>query len=173
MATPNADEQDALHASDAIIAISADAIISMDESQRITRYNRGAEEIFGYAAAEMIGQRIEKLIPARFHSTHEQLVRTFAQSPVVARRMGERRQISAVRSTGEEFPAEASISKTRVAGEWLFTVVRARPRGADAAVSRPGRRIAGRLTGCGTHARERRAARGARAGRLVRDLPRL
>jgi PAS domain S-box-containing protein len=123
MANPNADEQDALRASDAIIAISADAIISIDESQRVTRFNRGAEEIFGCAAAEMIGQRIEKLIPARFHSTHEQHVRTFAESPVVARRMGERRQISAVRSSGEEFPAEASISKTRVAGEWLFTVV--------------------------------------------------
>jgi PAS domain S-box-containing protein len=123
MANPNVDEQDALHASDAIIAISADAIISIDESQRITRFNRGAEEIFGYAAAEMIGQRIEKLIPARFHSTHEQHVRTFARSPVVARRMGERSLISAVRSTGEEFPAEASISKTRVAGQWLFTVV--------------------------------------------------
>lgn len=123
MATRNPDEQDALRASDAIIAISADAIISIDESQRITRFNRGAEEIFGYPAAEMIGQRIEKLIPVRFHSTHEHHVRTFAGSPVVARRMGERRQISALRSSGEEFPAEASISKTRVGGEWLFTVV--------------------------------------------------
>lgn len=123
MANPNSDEQDALRASDAIIAISADAIISMDESQRITRFNRGAEEIFGYAAADIIGKRIEKLIPARFHSTHEHHVRAFSESPVVARRMGERRQISALRSSGEEFPAEASISKTRVGGEWLFTVV--------------------------------------------------
>lgn len=123
MAIPNSVEQEALRASDSIIAISADAIISIDESQHITRFNHGAEEIFGYVAAEMIGQRIEKLIPARFHSTHEHHVRTFADSPVVARRMGERRQISAVRSSGEEFPAEASISKTRVGGEWLFTVV--------------------------------------------------
>jgi PAS domain S-box-containing protein len=123
MGNKSPDEQDALRASDAIIAISADAIISMDESQRITRFNRGAEEIFGYTADDAIGQRIEKLIPARFHPAHEHHVRTFARSPVVARRMGERRQISAVRSNGEEFPAEASISKTRVGGEWLFTVV--------------------------------------------------
>ena len=38
-----------------IISISADAIISIDEEQRITIFNKGAEQIFGYSQAEAIG----------------------------------------------------------------------------------------------------------------------
>src|SRR5687768_2312358 len=116
-------EEDALRISDAIIAISADAIISIDENQVITRFNHGAEAIFGYSTEEILGRPIDLLIPERFRPTHPSLVRGFAESPVVARRMGERRQISALRKNGEEFPAEASISKTKLAGNWLFTVV--------------------------------------------------
>jgi PAS domain-containing protein len=50
------DEQ-TLRASDAIIAISADAIITIDDEQRIIRFNRGAEEIFGYAQSEILGEK--------------------------------------------------------------------------------------------------------------------
>jgi PAS domain S-box-containing protein len=116
--------EDALHmsVSDAIIAISADAIISVDESRKIIRYNSGAADIFGYSAAEVIGRTIETLIPQRFRAKHPDQIRSFADSPVVARRMGERRQISGLRKNGEEFPAEASISKTKIDGEWIFTV---------------------------------------------------
>ena len=118
-----AEAERALHASDAIIAISADAIISMDARQRIIRFNRGAEEIFGYTAQEMIGRSLEALLPARFRTTHHEHVSKFARSPVAARRMGERRPISGVRKNGEEFPAEASISRLEIGGEMIFTVV--------------------------------------------------
>jgi PAS domain S-box-containing protein len=110
-------------AADDILAISADAIISIDAEQRITRFNRGAEEIFGYTAAEALGQRIEMLIPERFRSTHQQQVEEFGRGGVVARRMGERGQISGVRKSGEEFPAEASISHTNAGGSMMYTVV--------------------------------------------------
>ncbi|MEO5511726.1 MAG: PAS domain S-box protein, partial [Longimicrobiales bacterium] len=109
-------------ASDAIIAISADAIITTDEARHIIRFNRGAEEIFGYSAYQVIGKPIEILIPTRFREAHPAQVAGFAESPTVARRMGERRQISGIRKNGEEFPAEASISKTRADGGWYFTV---------------------------------------------------
>jgi PAS domain S-box-containing protein len=112
----------ALRASDSIIEISADAIITINEDQEIIRYNNGAEEIFGYTREEIIGKRIDLLIPARFRANHPAQVRSFAASPVVARRMGERRQISGLRKNGDEFPAEASISKTRIGDEWLYTV---------------------------------------------------
>ena len=113
----------ALRASDAIIAISADAIISMDAEQRIIRFNRGAEEIFGFSANEMIGQSLEVLLPPRFRAGHRQHVRNFAHSTVAARRMGERRPIAGLRKNGEEFPAEASISRLEIDGEIIFTVV--------------------------------------------------
>jgi PAS domain S-box-containing protein len=119
--TPKA--ENTLRASEAIIAISADAIISTDAEQRIIRFNRGAEEIFGFNAQEMIGQPLEVLLPARFRATHHQHVHKFGHSPVAARRMGERRPIAGLRKNGEEFPAEASISRLEIDGETIFTVV--------------------------------------------------
>jgi PAS domain S-box-containing protein len=118
-----AEAESTLRASDAIIAISADAIISTDAHQRIIRFNRGAEEIFGYTAEEVIGRPLDILLPPRFRGAHTEHVRRFGQSSVAARRMGERRQIAGVRKTGEEFPAEASISRLEISGETIFTVV--------------------------------------------------
>jgi PAS domain S-box-containing protein len=119
---------DALRASEAkfsgILSIAADAIITIDESHRILHFNQGAEEIFRYAAAEAIGQPLSILLPERFRDTHDAHVRSFAESPEPARRMGHRRAVSGRRRDGTEFPAEASISKlTQPDGRRIFTVV--------------------------------------------------
>lgn len=119
--------EDALRISEAkfagIVSISADAIISIDADQRIIHFNDGAAEIFGWSAAEMIGQTLDVLLPERFRPNHAHHIRDFAGSPVDARRMGERREISGLRRNGDEFPAEASISKLNVGGKQIFTVV--------------------------------------------------
>jgi PAS domain S-box-containing protein len=119
--TPEAESS--LLASDAIIEISADAIISIDAHQRIIRFNRGAEEIFGYRAAELLGRPIDLLLPERFRSGHAAHIARFGAGTEAARRMGERRQIAGLRASGEEFPAEASISKLDLAGARIYTVV--------------------------------------------------
>jgi PAS domain S-box-containing protein len=106
-----------------IVNISADAIISIDEDQKIIQFNKGAEEIFGWSAEEIMGQSIDLLIPERFRPAHPQHVRNFAAAPIAARRMGERREISGLRKNGEEFPAEASISKIVAGNDRVFTVV--------------------------------------------------
>jgi PAS domain S-box-containing protein len=116
-------DESALRMSDAIISISADAIISIDEDQRIIRFNHGAEQIFGYTPDQVIGREIDMLIPDRFRKLHSTHVRNFREGAVEARRMGERRQISGLRKNGQEFPAEASISRTRLDGRMIFTVV--------------------------------------------------
>jgi PAS domain S-box-containing protein len=114
----------ALARSSGILSISADAIICIDASQRITMFNRGAEEIFGYSAAELLGQPLERLIPERFRAVHREHVDRFAAGAEAARRMGERRtEIAALRKSGEEFPADASISKLDVDGQTILTVV--------------------------------------------------
>src|SRR5215216_4560696 len=106
-----------------IVTISADAIICVDESQRIIFFNEGAESIFGYATEEIMGQTLEVLIPQRFRSTHSSHVRKFGESPVRARKMGERGQILGLRKSGEEFPAEAAISHLESKGQRVFSVV--------------------------------------------------
>ena len=106
-----------------IVEIAADAVICMDAFQRITFFNKGAETIFGYAATEIIGERIEVLIPERYRGNHASQIAEFGRSGVKARRMGERREISALRKTGEEFPAEAAISQIHQGDDVIYAVV--------------------------------------------------
>jgi len=107
----------------AILAIAADAIITVDELYRVVQFNRGAEEIFGYPADEVLGRSLEMLIPGRFRAAHRGHVTDFAAAAHAARRMGERREIWALARGGREFPAEASISKIDAADGRLYTVV--------------------------------------------------
>lgn len=119
--------EDSLRVSEAkfagIVNISADAILSVDIDQKIIHFNSGAEEIFGWSAVDIVGKSLDLLIPHRFRAEHPQHIRNFAASSVDARRMGERREISGLRRNGEEFPAEASISKLNVGDQRVFTVV--------------------------------------------------
>ena len=106
-----------------ILAIAADAIISLNEQMRIMVFNDGAASMFGYTKDEIIGQPLDVLIPERFRSSHHEHVSNFATSPVAARRMGERQEIFARRKDGTEFPAEASIAKQEIGGKRVFMVV--------------------------------------------------
>src|SRR5687768_12591058 len=106
-----------------IVGIAADAVICMDERQRVTFFNQGAEKIFGWTPEEIIGQRIEVLIPERYRAHHEEQVAGFGRSHVKARRMGERRGIAGLRKSGEEFPAEAAISQVRQPDGVIYAVV--------------------------------------------------
>lgn len=106
-----------------ILEIAADAIITVDESQRIVHFNRGAERIFGYKAAEVIGQSLNLLIPERFRAEHPGHVARFAAGAETARLMGHRREVAGLRKGGIEFPAEASISKLGLPGSLLLTVM--------------------------------------------------
>lgn len=107
-----------------ILEIAADAIISVDDQQRILHFNRGAERIFGYQASEAIGAHLGMLMPERYRGGHDAHLRRFGQAPETARQMGDRREIFGRHKDGTEFPAEASISKlSTVDGKQIFTVL--------------------------------------------------
>jgi PAS domain S-box-containing protein len=94
-----------------IISIAQDAIITIDEDQRISIFNAGAEQVFGYASSEILGAPIDLLIPPRHREAHRQHVRAFADDPhAVSRRMHGTQPAFGLRKNGEEFRAEGSIS---------------------------------------------------------------
>lgn len=106
-----------------ILSISADAIISIDETSRITMFNEGAERIFGYSRQVAIGAALDMLIPERLQGRHRRHVEAFAAGVQAARRMGDRgAAIVGLRKNGQEFPAEAAISKLEVGGKKVLTV---------------------------------------------------
>lgn len=104
-----------------IIAISSDAIVSIDEEQRITLFNRGAEAVFGYAAADVLGQPLDILIPEEVRAQHRQQVSEFGRSGISARRMSAHNKVIGRRANGERFPADASISQVEVDGKKIYT----------------------------------------------------
>ena len=106
-----------------ILDTADDAIISIDEKQTITLFNRGAERIFGYTAAEVLGSNLKKLLPPKSAHTHEELVRQFGASDVQSRRMGERGTVAGRRKDGSEFPAEVSISKASASEGLTYTAI--------------------------------------------------
>ena len=106
-----------------IVDIAADAIVSVDEDQVITLFNQGAERIFGYTAAEVIGKPLDLLLPPDVHAVHRDHIRQFARTGESARRMGERSEVRGRRKNGEIFPAEASISKFDLGERRVFTAV--------------------------------------------------
>lgn len=106
-----------------LLEVAEDAIVTIDERHRIVLFNRGAEKIFGYSRGEVIGQELEVLLPERFRSTHRGQVEEFAQGPIEARLMGERRNVFGRRKDGSEFPADVSISKMTVEGNLYLTAV--------------------------------------------------
>ena len=107
-----------------ILALVADSVICTDEKGAILVFNRAAEQAFGYRASEVIGQHVEMLLPEAFRSEHCKQVRLFASGEgATDRLMGHSREVWGRRKNGEEFPAEATLSRHIVAGRGILTVV--------------------------------------------------
>jgi PAS domain S-box-containing protein len=106
-----------------IIVSAMDAIIAIDEDQRIVVFNAAAEKMFGCRSQDAIGTRIDRFIPERFRVTHKSDVARFGESGMTNRVMGESRNLWAVRTDGQEFPIESSISQIQLGKNKLFTVI--------------------------------------------------
>jgi PAS domain S-box-containing protein len=107
----------------AIVASAMDAIITVDNEQRIVLFNASAENMFQCPAHDVIGSSIEHFIPKRFRGEHSEHIRRFGEAGVTSRNMGNLGALWAQRENGEEFPIEASISHTETGGKKLFTVI--------------------------------------------------
>ena len=106
-----------------ILDLVEDAIISVDSEQRIVVFNRGAERLFGYAAAEILGRSVEVVLPSRFVRIHGIHVVGLSRASEALGSRPERQKIFARRRNGEEFATEASIVKSQGEDGWNVTVI--------------------------------------------------
>lgn len=106
-----------------ILNSAMDAIITTDAEQRIVFFNAAAEKMFGCSAAEAAGEPVDRFIPERFRSGHHRHIKDFGKTSVTKRSMGSLGAIYGMRSNGEEFSIEASISQMESNGHRFFTVI--------------------------------------------------
>ncbi len=107
-----------------ILNTAMDAIITVDEDQRVVLFNRSAERMFGIDAIEALNQPLGVFIPERYRKSHKKHIERFDQSKARhSRSMGEAGTLFGLRAGGEEFPIEASISQIESNGEKLYTVI--------------------------------------------------
>ncbi|MBV9468344.1 MAG: CHASE3 domain-containing protein, partial [Abitibacteriaceae bacterium] len=97
-----------------------EAIISADSQSRIIAWNKGAENIFGYTADEILGQSLTKLMPERYHAAHCAGVTRF-QATGEARVIGTTVELEGLRKDGNEFPLQLSVSTWQVNGESFYS----------------------------------------------------
>jgi PAS domain S-box-containing protein len=106
-----------------IVTSAMDAIIALDNGQNIILFNAAAEALFGCKAEEAVGAPIDRFIPERFRAAHQAHIQSFGMSGQTTRAMGHLGLVSGLRSGGEEFPIEASISQLEAGGRRVFTVI--------------------------------------------------
>ena len=88
---------------------SSEGIIICNQIGEIILVNPKGLSLFGYSENELIGSKIEVLIPKRFHNKHESHREGYSEKPK-SRSMGGNMDLFAVRKNGTEFPVEISLS---------------------------------------------------------------
>ncbi len=95
----------------------------MNDRHEIVLFNKAAEETFGYAAREILGQPLDLLIPERLAALHREHVRRFAVSPDIARRIEHRGDLVARRKDDSEFPVQIGLSKLQTEEGMIVTAM--------------------------------------------------
>lgn len=105
-----------------ILETVADGIIIIDAWGIIDAVNKAAEEMFGYPAAEMVGQNVSLLMPSPFKKEHDQHLAKYRQlghSPHGA--IGLAREMTGQRKDGSTFPLEVTVGEMKLAERRMFT----------------------------------------------------
>ncbi|MBI1764108.1 MAG: PAS domain S-box protein [Acidobacteria bacterium] len=92
-----------------LLEAAPDAIVGVDQAGRILLVNTQTERLFGYQRAELLGQPLEMLVPARFRGAHHDKRAQYAADPQ-QRPMGTDATLYAQHKDGHEIPVEISLS---------------------------------------------------------------
>jgi two-component system, sensor histidine kinase and response regulator len=104
----------------AILESAPSAMVMINASGEIALVNRETEKLFGYGRAELLGQKVEMLLPERFRARHPEQRREFFSNPQ-SRPMGAGRDLFGRRKDGSEIPIEIGLNPVET-DEGLFVL---------------------------------------------------
>ena len=106
-----------------IISSAMDAIITIDQTQCVIDFNNAAEQMFGWAAADAVGQPIDRFIPARAWAMQGAHIEMSDLTHGTTHQIGALGMMYGHRANGEKFPIDASISHLQSPAGNLYTVI--------------------------------------------------
>jgi len=97
---------------DAVMDAAVDAIIIIDDSGAIQRFNRAASAMFGYTEEELLGDNVKRLMPEPHHTQHDSYLMRYRETGMAAV-IGAGREEMGRRSDGSVFPMHLSVGEIR------------------------------------------------------------
>lgn len=98
--------------------------VIVDSEQTIVQVNKATEDLFDYHRAELIGKRLDMLMPEEHRVAHTDHWERFRRDPR-PRFMGQGMKLPGRRKDGKEFPVEIQIAAERTAQGWFgFAFIR-------------------------------------------------
>jgi PAS domain S-box-containing protein len=107
---------------EALMDNSPDAVVTIDRHGIVRQFNLAAEQLFRYAAADVVGKNVKILMPEPYHSAHDGYLRHHDETGQ-RRIIGTIREVSGRRSDGVHFPLDLSIAELPSEGEKEFVGV--------------------------------------------------
>src|SRR5712691_7404454 len=104
----------------AILQTAVDGIITIDDRGIVESFNPAAERLFGYTAAEVIGQNISMLMPSPYREEHDGYIARYLQTGE-QKIIGIGREVRGQRRDGTTFPMALAVSEVRLDGSRMFT----------------------------------------------------
>jgi len=106
----------------AVLDATSDGIVTVDSAGLIVTWNRQAEALFGWGAADMVGQSLDRVIPAGDQASHRAHVEGFFGGVVSARKMNRWRMIRGITRDRAEIPLRATLSRIGAPGHEMAAV---------------------------------------------------